>query len=506
MGSSLSSPSSSTSSSYHSGGGGGGGIQSSSNSNPRSKMKSVSMISPLETTDEDDMEVDLEDDFVNQKRIIVIESDNGTGNKIDYISELPDECIAYIFQSLGSGDRKNIEGQSRHRLSLDAKSDLLAVIPSLFSRFDSVTKLALKCVGKTTSIGDDALILISFRCRNLTRLKLRACRELTDTGMIGFAKNCLNLKKLSCGSCTFGAKGMNAVLNHCGAGRVIGEAAPGITDGAAAEPIGPGLAAGSLKTICLKELYNGQCFGPLIVGSKKLKTLKLFRSERVSGLVEVHLERLQVSDRGLASISNSPNLEILHLVKTPESSWKLHIDGWRTNRIGDEGLIAIAKSCSNLQELVLISLGSNCLNLERLALCGSESIGDAEISCIAAKFVALRKLCIKACPVSDSGMEALAGGCPKLVKVKIKKCKGVTCDGADWLRASRQTDGGAQETAAEFTPLFSQNAAAGGADVASSSNGRSALPKARLALFAGRNFVACTFGRWANSNNGSHSS
>ncbi|KAI3922424.1 hypothetical protein MKX01_006113 [Papaver californicum] len=573
MGSSLSSPSSSTSSSYHSGG---GGIQSSSNSNPRSKMKSVSMIAPLETTDEDDMEIDLDDnnnnntDFVNQNRIIVIESDNGNGNKRDYISELPDECIAYIFQSLGSGDRKRcslvckrwfqIEGQSRHRLSLDAKSDLLAVIPSLFSRFDSVTKLALKCDRKTISIGDDALILISFRCRNLTRLKLRACRELTDTGMIGFAKNCMNLKKLSCGSCTFGSKGMNAVLNHCAALEELSvKRLRGITDGAAAEPIGPGLAAGSLRTICLKELYNGQCFGPLIVGSKKLKTLKLFRcsgdwdnllesiAERVSGLVEVHLERLQVSDRGLASISSSPNLEILHLVKTPECTnmaltsiaarckllRKLHIDGWRTNRIGDEGLIAIAKSCSNLQELVLIGvnptclslgqLGSNCLNLERLALCGSESIGDAEISCIAAKFVALRKLCIKACPVSDSVMEALAGGCPKLVKVKIKKCKGVTCDGADWLRASRRTldinldiaaieqvdastsDGGAQETAVEFTPLFSQNAAAGGADVASSSNGRSALPKARLALFAGRNFVACTFGRWSNSNNGSHS-
>ncbi|KAH0776315.1 hypothetical protein KY290_007726 [Solanum tuberosum] len=39
------------------------------------------------------------------------------------------------------------------------------------------------------------------------------------------------------------------------------------------EPIGPGVAGGSLRVICLKELYNRQCFGPLIIGSKSLRTL-----------------------------------------------------------------------------------------------------------------------------------------------------------------------------------------------------------------------------------------
>ncbi|KAH7865597.1 hypothetical protein Vadar_008745 [Vaccinium darrowii] len=55
----------------------------------------------------------------------------------------------------GSGDRNNaslvskrwlrIEGQSRHCLTLDAKSELLSHVPSLFARFDAVTKLALRC-------------------------------------------------------------------------------------------------------------------------------------------------------------------------------------------------------------------------------------------------------------------------------------------------------------------------------------------------------------------------
>ncbi|KAJ7958197.1 F-box protein [Quillaja saponaria] len=497
------------------------------NQSHRSKTKSTALVSPI-----------LLDETEEFRKVII---DGST----DYISDIPDECLACIFQSLNSGDRKRcslvcrrwlqVEGQSRHRLSLNARSDLLSIIPSLFSRFDAVTKLALKCDRRSMSIGDDAIILISHRCRNLTRLKLRACRTITDAGMEAFAKNCEGLKKLSCGSCTFGAKGMNAVLDNCSALEELSvKRLRGIADGAAAEPIGPGIAASSLKTICLKELYNGQCFGPLITGAKNLRTLKLFRCSgdwdklleviagRVTSMVEIHLEKLQISDAGLFAISNCLDLEILHLVKTPECTnlgivsvaerckflRKLHVDGWKANRIGDEGLIALAKSCPNLQELVLIGvnptkaslemLASNCQNLERLALCGSDTVGDSEISCIAAKCIALKKLCIKSCPVSDHGMEALAGGCPNLVKVKIKKCKGVTSNGADWFRSSRgsvavnldngepefhdasASDGGVQDNGMEFPPLPIQVAVS---NIASGSNGRSTSFKSRLRIW-----------------------
>ncbi|CAI0465061.1 unnamed protein product [Linum tenue] len=499
------------------------------------------------------------DDFVVEDFMVV--------EAPDYISDLPDECLAVIFQSLSSADRKRsslvcrrwlmIEGQSRHRLSLNAQGDLLLRVPKLFTRFDSVTKLALKCERRSTSIGDEALEMISLRCRNLTRLKLRSCREITDAGMEAFAKNCRSLKKLSCGSCNFGAKGMNAILNNCASLEELSvKRLRGITDGAAAEPIGPGLAASSLKTICLKELYNGQCFGPLIIGSKNLRTLKLFRCsgdwdkvlrvipDRVSGLVEIHLERLQVSDAGLTALSTCLSLEILHLVKTPECTnfgltlvaeqckllRKLHIDGWKANHIGDDGLIAVAKHCPNLQELVLIgvnptkisleTLASNCQNLERLALCGSDTVGDAEISCIAAKCMALKKLCIKSCLVSDEGMKALATGCPNLVKVKVKKCRGVTCDGAEWLRASRGSlavnldsgevelqdanasdgGGGGVQAGLNQMPPVAPSIAGG-----SRSTARSTSFKARLGLLNGRGIVACTLRRWSSGNGGSQS-
>ncbi|KAE8679902.1 F-box protein [Hibiscus syriacus] len=508
----------------------------------RSKPKSTSLICPMQAEEAEERERSSID------------------GSSDFISNLPDECLASIFQSLSPADRKRcclvcrrwliIEGQSRHRLSLNAQSDLHPLIPCIFSRFDAVTKLALKCDRRSVSIGDEALVLISERCRNLIRLKLRACRDLTDAGMSAFAKNCIGLKKLSCGSCSFGAKGMNAVLDNCPALEELSvKRLRGITDGAAAEPIGPGVAAAALKTICLKELYNGQCFGPLIIGAKNLKSLKLFRCsgdwdklfplivERVTDLIDIHMERIQVSDVGLVAISNCSNLEILHLVKTPECTnaglsavgekckllRKLHIDGWKANRIGDQGLIAVAKSCPNLQELVLIGLNptklslemlaSNCLNLERLALCGSDTVGDAEISCIAVKCIALKKLCIKSCPVSDHGMEALATGCPNLIKVKVKKCRGVTPEGVDWLRAIRGTltvnldigeqlvasasDGGAQDDGVEFPPMVAGQI--GTPSIASSSMGRSTSFKF-LGLLSGRSFVSCTLRRLASSN------
>ncbi|BAU00244.1 hypothetical protein VIGAN_10182200 [Vigna angularis var. angularis] len=146
------------------------------------------------------------------------------------------------------------------------------------------------------------------------------------------------------------------------------------------------------------------------------------------GLVEIHLEKVQVSDVGLVGVARCLRLETLHVVKTAECSnvglamvaercrllRKVHIDGWRTNRIGDDGLAAIAKHCPDLQELVLIgvyptfsslaAIACNCRNLERLALCG---------------------------------LERSSFGVSNLVKVKVKKCRKITGRGVEWVREKR---------------------------------------------------------------------
>ncbi|OWM80668.1 hypothetical protein CDL15_Pgr006698 [Punica granatum] len=124
-------------------------------------------------------------------------------------------------------------------------------------------------------------------------------------------------------------------------------------------------------------------------------------------MVGIHLERIQASDLGLNAISSFPSLEIF-LVKTP----------YCTNL----GLASVAEHCRL-----------------RLVLCGTKTLGDAEIACIAAKCTALKKLCIRSCPITDQGVEAVASGCPCLVKVKIKRCKSVTRRAVGWLRARRES-------------------------------------------------------------------
>ncbi|MCE5166612.1 putative VIER F-box protein 1 [Datura stramonium] len=135
--------------------------------------------------------------------------------QFDYSSTIPDECLACIFQSLSSG-------------------------------LVQFTKLALKCDRRSTSIGDDALLIISLRCRNLTRLKLRTCREITDARRSGFAKNCKEFEK--------------AV----------------VVDRVPSRAIGSGIAAASLRVYLLKGSTMDSVLDTTLSDQKNLRTLKLF--------------------------------------------------------------------------------------------------------------------------------------------------------------------------------------------------------------------------------------
>ncbi|KAL3697574.1 hypothetical protein R1sor_011650 [Riccia sorocarpa] len=471
----------------------------------------------------------------------------------DFTFQIPDECLSCIFEKLGSVDRKScslvckrwhwVEGQGRQRLSLFAQENLLTALSKLLSRFEHVTKLALKCDKKLTSVDDKALFIIGRDCRQLKKLKLKGCKQLTDDGMELFARVCGPLKKISCGSCGFGARGLNSVLQHCvNLEDLTVKRLKGLYEGPS-ELIRPG--CGKIRRLCLKELFNAQLFGPLLAGSKHLHTLMLSKNsgnwdklldiitEHLPELVELQMEKLQLSDRGLQAVARCKNLEVLYVLKAPECTnvgltavatgcrklRKLHVDGWKTSRVGDEGLLSVARACKDLQELVLIGLNTTvvslsplatgCLGLERLALCNSETFGDPEFSCIAGKCLSLKKLCIKSCPISDQGMEVLATGFPNLVKVKIKKCRGVTSASVDWLQNHRESlivtvDDGLPSTTRELArsvPLGANRAPG-----RSALQNRSPLAKARLAIVAGGSFVACTLLRWSSSSGSGSSS
>ncbi|KAH7352002.1 hypothetical protein KP509_19G024600 [Ceratopteris richardii] len=469
----------------------------------------------------------------------------------DFTATLPDECLNTVFQKLSTGDRNRcslvckswhaVEAQGRQCLALIANAEIMSYLPSIFTRFDHISKLALRGDRKVEGISDDALFLIGRYCTNLSKLKIKACKQITDEGIDLFVRvSGGTLRKLSCVSCNFGSRGINSIVEHCSVLEDLTiKRLRGMVDGPS-DFIGPG--QGTIRRLCLKELSKAQLFGPLIAGSKNLHTLMICRNsgnwdklldiitEHVQGLVELHIEKLQISDRGLQAVSRCSHLEVLYVVRTRDCTniglsaiaegckklRKLHVDGWSPDFTGDEGLAALAMKCRELQEVVLIGinattvsldlLASNCLNLERLAICNTESVGDVELSCIAAKCGALRKLCIRGCAISDQGMRVLAHGCPQLMKVKVKKCKGITWQSAAWLQRHRpplvlSLDCEVPEISS--TPRVAEVVSDDASNVTSiPPTPRSPLAAMKLALAAGGSFVACNR-RWRASSQGS---
>ncbi|XP_015973429.1 F-box protein At1g47056-like [Arachis duranensis] len=236
-----------------------------------------------------------------------------------------------------------------------------------------------------TSVNDKGLILILLRCVNLTWLKLRGCCEITEAGMAAVGENWKALKKLSCASCVFGIKGINAVASRC---QDLEELSVKRLRG---EVVGSEMT--SVTSVSLKEIVNGQSFAPVMIGSKRLRSLKVrLRSLKVIGY--------------LGGIGMTP----LRRLGTSTLRWlmftlrRFKLAMWV---LWELALIGIYPTSSSLE-----SIASKCKALERLALCGLNTVGDVEIECVANKCVALKKFCIKGCPISNVGIEALASDCP----------------------------------------------------------------------------------------------
>lgn len=377
------------------------------------------------------------------------------------LSDLPDECLAMVFQSLGAKDRNRcalvckrwlaVEGRNRHRLCLAAPAQLLQVASALFKRFDAVSDLSLEwALWMMDSIGDEAASLISARCPNLVRLKLGACRQISYRGMATLAKNCSRLRQLFCVECNFGTKGISAVLAHC---PLLENLSVMMLEDATDDIVVPLGGAPSLKSISLSWL-NVECFFPLVTGSPNLRVLRLCETfgdfgslveelpQLVRGLVRLHLETIIITDRGLSGVSSWPSLEVLHLAYPPER------EAWWINRVGGDWISAFACRCPNLLEIVLSGvnptvanlalIARQCRKLRRLSLGHSATVGDDEISCISSECLALKELYVWDCPLSNRGLLALAWGCPSLVKVKVDDCRAVTDDGVKCLKRMRK--------------------------------------------------------------------
>ncbi|KAL5078091.1 hypothetical protein RYX36_017075 [Vicia faba] len=100
-------------------------------------------------------------------------------------------------------------------------------------------------------MNDDAIILILLRCKNLTRLKLREGKEITEIGMLGLVKNRKNLKKLSIVSCLFDVKGVHAIVYNSDIIEDLSlKRLRGDSDEDGKSVYGNGYGCSSLKSIC----------------------------------------------------------------------------------------------------------------------------------------------------------------------------------------------------------------------------------------------------------------
>ncbi|KAG8661347.1 F-box protein SKIP2 [Manihot esculenta] len=408
----------------------------------------------------------------------------------DFTSFLPDECLAKVFGSLGSHDRNScslvckrwraVDSESRYRLVLLAPCEMSQSLPALLSRFSSVSVLSLKCSRKLLSINDFAFSHIPVLLVSLKKLKLKGCIDISDDGLQAFSLHRPPfLSKLSFASCGFGVRGLNSLITNCPSLQHLTLKRLRKLD-AHSDAIVIGNKNNKLKLerLCLKDLHNARVFIPLLSASvTTLKTLIVCRSSgnwdkvlqslqaSITSVSEIQMENVQMGDAGLIAISSScPYLQVLQLSRTTDCTddglsavanscknlRKVHIDAWSRfggRTIGDEGLLTIANHCSRLQELVLMGvhlsvssltvLASNCRELERLAICNADSVGDPEMALIAEKFSALKKLCIKNCPISEPGIEAIGSGCPNLVKLKVKRCRGISQESIKKLKMQR---------------------------------------------------------------------
>ncbi|XP_029144819.1 F-box/LRR-repeat protein 16-like [Arachis hypogaea] len=204
-----------------------------------------------------------------------------------------------------------------------------------------------------------SLILISLRCVNLMWLKLRGCHEIMEVGMAAVGENYKALKKLSCASCVFGIKGINAIVSRCqGLEELSVKRLRGAHD--VEEVVGSGTT--SVTSVYLKEIDDTL---------EKIGNLH-------AALVDVHLEKIQVSDVGLVGLCKCLSLDTLHIVKIAECSnvgLNLVAENRRMLRkLHELTLIGIYPTSSSLE-----AIASKCKDLERLALCGLNTVGDAEI-------------------------------------------------------------------------------------------------------------------------------
>ncbi|KAI3958163.1 hypothetical protein MKW98_020805 [Papaver atlanticum] len=233
-----------------------------------------------------------------------------------------------------------------------------------------------KCVG----VLDDGLSLLVARHKELKRIDISCCREITHLSMDSITDSCNSLTSLRMESCSLVSK--EAFIS-------IGK-----------------------KCLFLEELD----FTDTEVDDEGLKSIS--RGSRLS-VLRIGI-CLNITDEGLIHVG-------MHCPKLVE------LDLYRSPSITDLGIAAIAGGCPNLEiinlaysrditDISLLSL-SKCTKINTLEIRGCPSISSTGFSAIAQGCKRLTKLDIKSCfNINDSGMALLAHFSQSLKQINLSYC------------------------------------------------------------------------------------
>ncbi|CAI8613459.1 unnamed protein product [Vicia faba] len=175
---------------------------------------------------------------------------------------------------------------------------------------------------KRMVVSDESLELLSRSFMNFKSLVLVSCEGFTTDGLAAVAANCRSLRELDLQE--------NEVDDH--KGQWLSCFPENCTSLIA------------LNFACLKGEINVGALERLVARSPNLKSLRLNRSVPADALQRILMRAPQLADLGAASIQGA---ELIKLIRHCGKLQRL----WIMDSIGDKGLVAVATTCKELQEL-----------------------------------------------------------------------------------------------------------------------------------------------------------
>jgi F-box/leucine-rich repeat protein 2/20 len=231
---------------------------------------------------------------------------------------------------------------------------------------------------KYEGIGDDGISAIAAACKNLQRVNLRWRINVGDRGISSLVRGCLSLSHLDLSGCERITNLALAAISNANCLETLILDGCKMVNNVGIHFLAQGKTSSTLKTLdlceCCRITDEGIGLLPQMVALRDLSLAKCGAT---------------ITDKGVASLASSKNLQSLNL-------------SWLPN-VSDLSILAIRSGCSDLKELVL----SGCDQITGTSLQG---------------FASVQAITLSACPnILREDVEAIVNSCHILKYLGLDK-------------------------------------------------------------------------------------